>query len=159
MSRWLQAARAGEPCPDSILTKDKTDATDKTYDSGGKGEVLSVSGNDPADKVTADLSHVISALDVSSVSSVLSEDVKANFQAGAVSSASSPSRPDYPPGAIVHLSRYPPKLDHNGRPVRVLPTHPATCAICGRADWHVGMTDMKGRTLHVRCWKAEGGKS
>ncbi|MEZ5723909.1 MAG: hypothetical protein R3E47_02285 [Paracoccaceae bacterium] len=71
----------------------------------------------------------------------------------------SPSRQDYPPGAIVHLSRHRPKQNQNGKPVRVLPTHPATCAICGKADWLVGMTDMKGRTLHVRCWKAEGGMS
>lgn len=72
---------------------------------------------------------------------------------------STPSRHDYPPGAIVHLSRHRPKLNGDGRPVRVLPTHPATCAICGKADWQVGMTDMQGRTLHVRCWKAEGGMS
>lgn len=73
--------------------------------------------------------------------------------------ASSRSRQDYPPGAIVHLSKQRPVQDRDGRPVRLLPTHPATCAICGEADWLVGMTDMQGRTLHVRCWKAEGGTS
>ncbi|TKW67146.1 MAG: hypothetical protein DI616_08760 [Paracoccus denitrificans] len=73
--------------------------------------------------------------------------------------APSPSRQAYPPGAIVHLSRHRPKLDGDGRPVRVLPTHPATCVICGVADWLVGMTDMQGRTLHVRCWKVERGTS
>lgn len=61
------------------------------------------------------------------------------------------------PGAVVHLSRYRPMPDRNGRPVRALPTHPATCAICGRTDWMVSMSDMRGRTLHVECWTAEGG--
>lgn len=69
----------------------------------------------------------------------------------------SPSRQKYPPGAIVHLARYRPKLGRDGRTVRQLPTHPATCAICGVADWFVCMTDMQGRTLHVCCWKVEGG--
>ncbi|WP_234052748.1 MULTISPECIES: hypothetical protein [unclassified Xanthobacter] len=36
-----------------------------------------------------------------------------------------------------------------------LPTHPATCAVCGAADWHVCVRDAGGRTLHARCWKAE----
>lgn len=52
----------------------------------------------------------------------------------------SPSRQDYPPGAIVHLSRYRPAQDRDGRPVRTLPTHPTTCAICGQSDWTVSMT-------------------
>lgn len=82
---------------------------------------------------------------------------QAEISAPAGAPAPSPSRLDYPPGAVVHLSKHRPKLDSDGRPVRVLPTHPATCAICGQADWLVGMTDMQGRTLHVRCWKAEGG--
>lgn len=84
---------------------------------------------------------------------------QAAISAPASAPAPCPSRHDYPPGAIVHLSRHRPKVDGDGRPVRVLPTHPATCAICGIADWLVGMTDMQGRTLHARCWKAEGAKS
>lgn len=73
--------------------------------------------------------------------------------------APAPSHDDAPPGAILHLSRYIPKPNSEGRPGRALPTHPATCALCGGADWTVAMTDMRGRALHVACWKAEGGKA
>ena len=69
----------------------------------------------------------------------------------------SPSRQEPPPGAIVHLSRYRPVPGGDGPPRRMLPTQPATCDICGASDWRVAMTDRQGRTLHVRCWKAEGG--
>lgn len=52
---------------------------------------------------------------------------------------------DRRPGAVViHLAR------GSG-----LPTHPATCAVCGRADWRVCLRDAKGHTMHVSCWKAE----
>lgn len=68
-----------------------------------------------------------------------------------------PSRQADPPGAIVHLSRHHPKANPDDGPIRALPTHPATCAICEGADWTVAMTDRKGRTLHVSCWKSEGG--
>jgi hypothetical protein len=37
----------------------------------------------------------------------------------------------------------------------VFPTEPATCAVCGVADWQVSMTDTDGRRLHVPCWRAE----
>ena len=36
-----------------------------------------------------------------------------------------------------------------------LPTHPATCAVCGATDWRVCVRDAGGRPLHARCWKAE----
>jgi hypothetical protein len=36
-------------------------------------------------------------------------------------------------------------------PVRKLPTHPKTCAVCGATDWLVVMTERDGRTVHVRC--------
>lgn len=69
------------------------------------------------------------------------------------------SHDDATPDAILHLSRYAPKANPDGRPVRALPTHPATCALCGRTEWTVAMTDMRGRALHVSCWQAEGGKA
>ncbi len=50
-----------------------------------------------------------------------------------------------PSGAVViHLARGP-----------GLPTHPATCVGCGKADWKVAMRTADGRTWHVACWKAE----
>ncbi len=30
-----------------------------------------------------------------------------------------------------------------------------TCAICGRSDWTVSLTDIDRRRMHVSCWKAE----
>ena len=39
-------------------------------------------------------------------------------------------------------------------PVR-LPSAPAVCAICGRADWTVSLTDTDGRKLHVACYKLQ----
>lgn len=157
MSRWLQAARACESRSGSILTKDTTDTTDKTPCNGAAVEVLSVSESRDADETTCNYAPENKAVEVLSVSSALSVDAKARNQGGEVPSVPSPSRPDYPPGAIIHLARYRPKLDRDGKPIRTLPTDPATCAICGLADWHVGMTDRQGRTLHVMCWKAEGG--
>lgn len=32
-------------------------------------------------------------------------------------------------------------------------SHPPVCAICGKADWTVALTDIDGRRLHVGCWK------
>lgn len=42
---------------------------------------------------------------------------------------------------------------------RPLPAHPPTCGICGASDWLVALTDLRGRRLHVSCWKAEGGQA
>lgn len=39
-----------------------------------------------------------------------------------------------------------------------LPNSPPTCAACGVADWKVAVTEKEGRTLHVSCWRAEGGR-
>lgn len=80
-------------------------------------------------------------------------------QAESLPSAPTPSssRQEPPPGAITHLSHYRPVLDRDGRPRRMLPTRPATCAICGGSDWTVAMTDWQDRPLHVGCLKAEGG--
>lgn len=44
---------------------------------------------------------------------------------------------------VTHLSRG-----------ETLPTHPATCAVCGATDWRVCARDAMGRTFHVRCWRA-----
>jgi len=33
----------------------------------------------------------------------------------------------------------------------LLPVFPATCAVCGRADWRVSLSDLDGRTYHVGC--------
>lgn len=35
-------------------------------------------------------------------------------------------------------------------------SHPPACAICGKADWTVALTDIDGRRLHVGCWKGMG---
>jgi hypothetical protein len=34
---------------------------------------------------------------------------------------------------------------------RPLPTHPKTCAVCGKAEWLVTMTERDGKTVHVQC--------
>jgi hypothetical protein len=34
---------------------------------------------------------------------------------------------------------------------RRLPTTPKTCAVCGKSDWLVTMTERDGRTVHVGC--------
>ncbi|WP_323034141.1 hypothetical protein [Pararhodobacter sp.] len=45
---------------------------------------------------------------------------------------------------VLHLSRG-----------KALPTHPATCAACGKADWLVCLRTEDDRTWHVQCWKAQ----
>ena len=35
-----------------------------------------------------------------------------------------------------------------------LPVKPATCAVCGKSDWLVSLTDTDGRHFHVECWLA-----
>lgn len=32
---------------------------------------------------------------------------------------------------------------------------PPTCAVCGKSDWLVAVTDINRRTMHVACWKAD----
>ncbi|MGQ3671182.1 hypothetical protein ACT6QG_02155 [Xanthobacter sp. TB0136] len=67
-------------------------------------------------------------------------------------STQQPPKPEMPQAAkpapsgavVIHLARGP-----------GLPTHPATCAGCGKADWKVAMRTADGRTWHVSCWKAE----
>lgn len=34
-----------------------------------------------------------------------------------------------------------------------LPTHPAACTICGKADWLVTLRAGDGETFHVSCWR------
>ncbi|WP_322994119.1 hypothetical protein [Castellaniella sp.] len=43
---------------------------------------------------------------------------------------------------VIHLSRG-----------KSLPTHPASCAGCGQADWLVNICDDMDRTYHVSCWR------
>ena len=34
-----------------------------------------------------------------------------------------------------------------------LPTHPATCTVCGKSDWLVNVRDDMDRTFHASCWR------
>lgn len=46
-------------------------------------------------------------------------------------------------------------VKHLGRDAAGLPTHPATCRVCGKADWLVNVRDNRDRTFHVSCWRTE----
>lgn len=46
-------------------------------------------------------------------------------------------------------------VEHLGRGAAGQPTHPATCRVCGKADWLVNVRDDRDRTFHVSCWRTE----